>query len=151
MILVKVAETREEKQACLDIRRVVFIEGQKVPKNLEIDGLDNTAYHWIAFKDGESVGTARVIKTDDGTTAKIQRVAVLEACRGLGVGRQIMEVIEQDDRLSFAKHYKLGAQTHAIPFYETLGYMAYGPEYDDAGIPHLDMKKARVIKDDNTC
>lgn len=34
---------------------------------------------------------------------------------------------------------KLGAQTHAIGFYERLGFAAYGPEYDDAGIPHRDM------------
>ena len=33
----------------------------------------------------------------------------------------------------------LGAQTHAIGFYERLGFAVYGPEYDDAGIPHRDM------------
>jgi ElaA protein len=35
----------------------------------------------------------------------------------------------------------LGAQTHAIPFYESIGYRAFGPEYLDAGIPHRDMLK----------
>ena len=34
---------------------------------------------------------------------------------------------------------KLGAQTHALSFYEKLGFTAYGPIYDDAGIPHRDM------------
>ncbi|HHY02857.1 MAG TPA: GNAT family N-acetyltransferase, partial [Paracoccus sp.] len=34
---------------------------------------------------------------------------------------------------------RLGAQTHALRFYEKLGFTAYGPVYDDAGIPHRDM------------
>ena len=36
---------------------------------------------------------------------------------------------------------KLGAQTHAIGFYEKLGFLAQGPVYDDAGIPHRDMTR----------
>ena len=35
----------------------------------------------------------------------------------------------------------LGSQTHAIGFYERLGFRAHGPEYDDAGIPHRDMTR----------
>ncbi len=34
---------------------------------------------------------------------------------------------------------KLGAQVHALGFYEALGFEAFGPVYDDAGIPHRDM------------
>jgi predicted GNAT family N-acyltransferase len=34
---------------------------------------------------------------------------------------------------------KLGAQTHALGFYESLGFTAVGPIYDDAGIDHRDM------------
>jgi hypothetical protein len=33
----------------------------------------------------------------------------------------------------------LSSQVTAIPFYEQLGFMASGPVYDDAGIPHRDM------------
>jgi predicted GNAT family N-acyltransferase len=43
----------------------------------------------------------------------------------------------------------LSAQTHALEFYERLGYTAYGPVFDDAGLPHrwmsrrLDRTRAR--------
>jgi len=30
----------------------------------------------------------------------------------------------------------LSAQTQALGFYQRLGYTAYGPEFDDAGLPH---------------
>jgi predicted GNAT family N-acyltransferase len=33
----------------------------------------------------------------------------------------------------------LHAQVSAIPFYEKLGFMANGPLYDEAGIPHRNM------------
>ena len=35
---------------------------------------------------------------------------------------------------------RLAAQTHALGFYEALGFEAFGPEFMDAGIPHRDMK-----------
>jgi ElaA protein len=34
---------------------------------------------------------------------------------------------------------KLGAQVHALGFYERLGFVAVGPVYLDAGIEHRDM------------
>jgi predicted GNAT family N-acyltransferase len=34
---------------------------------------------------------------------------------------------------------KLGAQIHALGFYERLGFAAVGPVYMDAGIEHRDM------------
>ena len=37
---------------------------------------------------------------------------------------------------------ELSAQTHARAFYERHGFSAYGPEYDDAGIPHVMMRRA---------
>ncbi len=34
----------------------------------------------------------------------------------------------------------LSAQTHAVPFYEREGFRTEGEIYDDAGIPHIDMR-----------
>ncbi|WP_181796776.1 GNAT family N-acetyltransferase, partial [Streptomyces sp. WELS2] len=36
----------------------------------------------------------------------------------------------------------LHAQTQALGFYERLGYTAYGPRFQDAGIPHRAMRRA---------
>jgi predicted GNAT family N-acyltransferase len=33
----------------------------------------------------------------------------------------------------------ISAQSHAVGFYEGLGYVAVGYEYFEAGIPHLEM------------
>ena len=137
----------EERAACLAIRRVVFIEGQSVPEDLEIDGLDDTALHFLTTIDGQPVATARVrlISNDEGKQdaqkiAKIERVAVLEQHRGKALGKHLMmfilEHIRTTPSISMAK---LGSQEHAIPFYEKLGFTRLNTPYMDAGIPHDDM------------
>lgn len=143
MIKVKAAETPQEIEACLEIRRIVFVDEQNVPHEYEIDGLDDAAYHMLALKDGQPVGTARALLLDDGKAAKIGRVSILKSERGLGIGHMIMKAFEEDPRLASVAFLKLEAQTHALPFYEKLGYEAYSDEFDDCGIPHLRMRKAR--------
>lgn len=135
-----------ELQTCLQIRREVFIEEQGVAKNLELDGLEDQCEHFIAFLHGEgdsaqpAVGTARLFIDVDGV-AKAQRVAVLAGVRGRGVGRIIMEAIEEAVGAHGLERLVLGAQMSAVPFYEGLGYATYGDVFDDAGIRHLMMAK----------
>lgn len=123
---------------CHMIRRAVFIEGQNVPADLEVDGEDAICLHYLAHKDGQPIATARVKPL--GTSAKIQRVAVLDIHRGSGLGADLMRFILEDLKGQFAQAV-LGSQAHAIGFYERLGFQAFGPEYDDAGIPHRDMRR----------
>ena len=58
--------TADEIAVCIEIRRVVFVLGQDVPEELEVDGLDPTCTHFLAAVDGEPAGTARLRITDNG-------------------------------------------------------------------------------------
>ncbi|WP_176556145.1 GNAT family N-acetyltransferase [Rubellimicrobium rubrum] len=130
----------DDLSACLALRRVVFIEEQAVPEDLEVDGLDPTAIHLLATDDGRPVGTARLLVK--GNTGKIGRVCVLQEERGRGIGAALIRAAVEELRGLGLARAKLGSQTHAIPFYEGLGFVAEGPVYDDAGIPHRDMTRA---------
>lgn len=135
-----VQKVTEEKdvQVCLAIRHKVFVEGQNVPIHEEVDGLDSSSEHYLLFFNKLSVGTARVRYTDD--FAKIERVAILDAYQGQGLGHVLMNFIIEDIQQNHqVKKAKLGAQTYAIPFYEKLGFVICSDEYLDAGIPHKDM------------
>lgn len=127
----------DDFDACMAIRRTVFVQEQNVPEELEQDEYDATAVHLLAVADGRPIGTARLLI--DGTTAKIGRVALLADARGTGAGAALMRAALDELRARGVTTAKLGAQTHALGFYEKLGFTAYGPEYDDAGIPHRDM------------
>lgn len=124
--------------ACLALRRRVFIEEQAVPEALELDGLDDGAVHLLALLDGRPVGTARILI--GGHQAKIGRVAVLREMRGRGIGAALMAEAVAALRRRGLHEAHLAAQCHALPFYERLGWQAYGPEFDDAGIPHRAMR-----------
>ncbi|MCT8158778.1 GNAT family N-acetyltransferase [Pseudoruegeria sp. SHC-113] len=129
----------EDLAACHALRRVVFIDEQNVPEDLEMDDLDDVAVHVLATtEDGTPVGTARLLFV--GTTGKIGRVCVVKEHRGTGLGadliRQCITLLRETDGLTRAK---LGAQAHALGFYEKLGFTVCGPEYMDANIPHFDM------------
>ena len=123
------------------MRKEVFIVEQRVPVDLERDEHDSEALHVVALADDQYVGTARVVLKDNGTSAKIGRVAVRRSNRGFGIGKMLIAAIEQAAALRRVHNFLLDAQTHALQFYADLGYQAYGPEFMDAGIPHRHMKK----------
>lgn len=136
-----VIEETDDLAACHALRRTVFIEEQGVSEAEELDDQDGGAIHLLARLDGRPVGSARLIVK--GGTGKIGRVCVLKEQRGMGLGaaliRAALDVLRARPGVERAR---LGSQVHAIAFYEKLGFVAEGPVYDDAGIPHRDMSRA---------
>ncbi len=129
----------EDVEACHALRIAVFVAEQGIALADEIDDLDGEATHLLA-KDahGFPVGTARLLER--GETGKIGRVCVLRPHRGTGLGaRLITTCVETFRNRPHITQVKLSAQTHAVGFYERLGFTAIGEEYPDAGIPHIDM------------
>jgi len=127
-------------ETCLLLRRKVFIEEQNVPEEEEVDEYDASAIHLLAFEGDTPVGTARIVVRGD--VGKIGRVCVLRECRGSGLGADLINAaLDQLRELPDVITARLGAQTYAVNFYEGLGFAAYGIEYIDAGIPHIDMER----------
>ncbi|MFD3944575.1 GNAT family N-acetyltransferase [Streptomyces sp. NPDC058579] len=141
----------EDREACFVVRREVFVVEQNVPQEIEYDAYDATAVHVLAVReDGLPLGTGRLLhgadavgKTGgDASVGSLGRLAVSKAARGLGVGAALVRAIEDAARERGLAAVDLHAQTHALGFYERLGYEVYGPEFPDAGIPHRAMRRA---------
>lgn len=138
--------TPADLAAALAVRTRVFVEEQHVPVEEEIDHHDaepwtrSDVLHVIGRLDGTVIATARLLlETHDGGYPHIGRVAVLAEHRGHGYGRALMRALQDEARALGFLGVTLAAQTHAVPFYEGLGYVARGPVYLDAGIEHRDM------------
>jgi len=117
------------------IRTKVFVEEQGVPVELEWDGLDEHAYHVLAFAaDGTPIGTGRLLQD-----AHIGRMAVLKEWRGRGVGSAMLDVLLVAANKMGYGEVKLNAQTRALNFYLRKGFTLQGEEFMDAGIPHISM------------
>lgn len=129
-----------DKNACLEIRRVVFCEEQGVSGDLEFDGLDDACRHFLALDGNRAVGTARIRPLEDGVV-KFERIAVLKADRGRNAGRMLIEAAltaaVEDGHRSAMMH----AQSYARPFYEKLGFQQDGDGFTEAGIPHIKMTR----------
>jgi len=119
------------------IRTTVFVEEQKVPVELEWDGLDEHAYHVMAFAgDGAPIGTGRLLQ--DG---HIGRLAVLKEWRGRGVGRALLDLLLVIANQMGYDEVRLHAQTRVLDFYLHKGFAAQGDEFMEAGIPHIAMTR----------
>lgn len=140
MIQIERADTETARAGCFALRRAVFIEEQGIPEAEEWDALDATCTHYLGSDDSGPLATARLIAK--GAEAKIGRVAVAARARGTGLGRQVMDHVLRDARAMGFATAMLEAQVSVIGFYEVLGFVAEGPEYDDgSGILHRVMRR----------
>jgi predicted GNAT family N-acyltransferase len=125
------------------IRYAVFVREQGVPVALELDDKDADPFavaHVVATgAAGETIGTARMLLESEAV--RIGRMAVMPDWRGRGVGQKMLEVLCDDARQRGYLLVRLNAQTHAAPFYAKQGFIAFGEEFFEAGIPHIEMRR----------
>lgn len=120
---------------------MVFIDEQGVSEADDVDGLDDSALHLLAWDGERPVGTARLLVK--GATGKIGRVCVLAEARGKGLGASlILAALDEFRRVPGLREATLGSQSHATGFYEKLGFVIEGKEFIDAGSPHRHMRRA---------
>ena len=133
--------------AALAIREVVFIEEQRVPEEIERDDEDPTAHHVLAMVGGHAIGTGRLVELtappagEEGKWGRIGRMAVLVAHRRGRIGSRILAELEEEAVRRGLSGIVLHAQIYAHGFYKHMGYVDHGPIFDEAGIPHVEMRK----------
>ena len=133
---IKIVDYQDYIEKIREIRKEVFIEEQKVPENIEIDGLDLKAKHVLIFDAKKAIGTGRMLL--DG---HIGRIAVKKQYRGRGIGKIIMEGLINTAKDLQLSEVWLSSQYHAKDFYQKLGFIEVGNIYQEASIDHIKMKK----------
>lgn len=69
------------------IRNTVFVKGQGVPRSIEIDANEAYCIHFVLYDDkGRAAATVRLLPNKDLTQLTLQRMAVLDAYQGQGLG-----------------------------------------------------------------
>ncbi|CAN5903381.1 hypothetical protein BH11PSE8_BH11PSE8_21470 [soil metagenome] len=139
MLEVRLGTWDELGQAAQAIRTDVFVTEQKVPIEMEWDEADHTALHAIATnRFGLPLATGRLLAHAPGV-GRIGRMAVSQTSRGSGVGRLVLEALMNASRDRGDHEVLLHAQTSAFDFYRRNGFVARGPEFEEAGIAHIEM------------
>jgi predicted GNAT family N-acyltransferase len=135
MLKIELLDWEAAQPEATRIRFTVFVEEQAVPADLEMDDNDAASLHALAYADGRAVGTGRLLP--DG---HIGRMAVLKDWRGQGAGRALLRRLIDAARQRGHREVALSAQVHALEFYRAEGFEPEGPVYEEAGIPHQEMR-----------
>ena len=135
---ITITDWEDARELVKPIRIKVFILEQKVPEDLEWDEYDEAAWHAVAKSNHQVIGTGRLIINQ--STAKIGRMAIDPEYRGKGIGLEMLKALINKGKEKGAQEFILHAQTHAIAFYAREGFEPYGPIFDEAGIPHVEMR-----------
>lgn len=127
----------------LALRQRVFVVEQHCAY-LDADGWDQAAAHVVGTRDGALVAYARILEPGVRLAERtIGRVIVAAGARGQGLARALMERALASIRDAHGSTaVALSAQAHLEPFYASLGFERRGNQYDEDGIPHVDMVRA---------
>jgi predicted GNAT family N-acyltransferase len=92
------------------------------PKGSEVTAEEDSCIHAMVLADsGEITGVAR-LQFNSSTTAQVRFVAVSQEAQGKGVGKMLMEYLENIAREKGAEEVVLDARENAVPFYKRINY-----------------------------
>lgn len=131
-----------ELYSYLQLRVNVFIVEQSCPY-AELDGYDQKSYH-MAYTDDQGLRAyARILPAGvKYNRISIGRVLVEQKSRGRGLAKQLMQQAIYFCQEKWPKaDLQLQAQAHLKDFYGSFGFEVISNEYDEDGIPHVDMVK----------
>ncbi len=129
-------ENKEMLNKAFEIRTIVFVEEQNVDHELEYDGYDDEAVHYLVYFNDKPAGTGRRRITEEGH--KLERFAVYKDYRGKKIGAALIEFILNELLPTESKIY-LNAQVAVEEFYEKYGFKREGDKFTEADIEHYKM------------
>lgn len=138
----KTITNEEQLNKAFDIRKEVFVKEQGVPLEDEFDEfdqLDDRCGHILVYYNDQAVGTGRLRIVEE--YGKLERICLLEEYRKLGLGKVIVQALEEIAKEKGVIKVKLHGQTHAEGFYQNLGYETASEVFMEDGIPHVLMTK----------
>ena len=140
-------KTKSDLKKAFYIRKEVFVKEQGVPLEDEFDEfdtLDGKCEHILVFHQEEAVGTGRLrVVAGQG---KLERICILQPYRNLGLGKVIIQTLEEIAKELELTRVKLHGQTQAEGFYQKFGYQTASDIFIEDGIPHILMTKDLSIK-----
>ncbi|MBB5181661.1 ElaA protein [Planomicrobium koreense] len=125
----------------LKLRVDVFIVEQDCPYP-ELDNLDQESIHMAYTENGRTLAYARLVPGGvKYGLPSIGRVIVHPDARSRGLAKQLLEKsIDYILKEWKADEIQLQGQVYLKGFYESFGFVPISEEYDEDGIPHVDMK-----------
>ena len=134
------ALTLSELYGILKVRCRIFVVEQECPYQ-DVDGIDESAVH-LFYRDADGIAAYLRMFPRPGEENTVQIGRVLTVKRGVGLGAKLMrEALRASRELYPGCSMYLEAQVQAIGFYEKAGFRVTSDEFDEDGIPHVEMRR----------
>lgn len=142
MVELRVGDWATLGRDATQLRMAVFVQEQGIDPEIELDEHDATAVHAVAYNLlGQAVATGRLLYEAPGD-ARIGRMAVDRVVRGQRWGRMVLDALVDAARSRGDAAVTLHAQRSAEGFYRRAGFEVQGEPFEEAGIPHITMRRA---------
>jgi ElaA protein len=137
------ALTGDDVYAILGARQRVFVVEQNCPY-LDTDDYDQRGWHLWTDVDGKLAAYLRILPARSKyAEPSLGRILTMPDHRRIGLGRPlIVEGIRRLEELCGRVPIRIGAQKYLERFYGDLGWVRDGDDYDEDGIPHVEMLRS---------
>ena len=96
---------------------------------------------FIAEHDNKIIGCV-LLEPIDSDTAQLRAMAVYNEWQGKGIGRMLVQALEEYAWQNSYKKIILHARKIIHSFYLSMNYKVVGDEFTEVGIPHFHMEKS---------
>jgi putative N-acetyltransferase (TIGR04045 family) len=123
-IICRQIENDNERAACFEIRKQVFVDEQKLFCDTDLDDHDNDAVHIAAVSNHKIIGTVRIYREEEDVWVG-GRLAVKKRYRGK-VGKLLVLKAVEIVKNNNAKVFKAVIQADNVPFFLNLKWKPVG-------------------------
>ena len=118
--IIKQPESPEEFKSYFNLRYRILRAPWGEPEGSEVDEMEDQCFHIIAMDNQKTIAVGR-LQYNSADEAQIRYMAVEKEYEGNGIGRMIVNALEQQAREKNAGTVILDASEPAVGFYQTLG------------------------------
>ena len=136
-IVITEAETKDEIEQALSIRKAVFVHEQGVFPFSDIDENDKKSTYLVARLNEKIIATVRLFPADGARSHWVGgRLAVLKPFRSLGVGKLLIQAAVRNVSECGATTFSAYVQTENVELFLRLGWKPFGPVQQYFGRAH---------------
>ncbi len=137
MVTITTPTTREQFKAYYNLRYKTFSEPAGHPRGTEKDDYEPISDHFMAVTEsGEVVGAAKLFEKSPGV-GHLSQLAVAPEYQHKGIGRLLMQAVEQRAREKGYKAIGISARLTATAYFEKHGFHMAGLPALHLGTTHL--------------
>ena len=129
MFEVKEAQTPAELDAIISLRYTILREPWQQPIDTASDALEETSVNaFISDAHGKVIACGR-LQENEGKTGQVRYMAVDTLYQGKGLGKLVLQFLEQKAITRQLHKIELQARENAVQFYKSNGYTVKEPSF----------------------